>query len=375
MYYNVKQVIDDMGRLLTNPADPLEVPETILEFEVNTARTFDVKEAVAVSSGTAALHCALAALEIGPGDEVLVPAVSVVMSVAPVLYLGATPVVVDSEPGRIDFDYEDLQRKLSPMSKAVLPVYMWGCSYDLPRLMEFSRQHGLAVVEDACQAHGTMLAGRFLGTWGDLGCFSMKDGKLLATGEGGFVLTNEPVFAARCRAFRNHGLDGIGVGESLAMVAYNYRLTAFQAALGIRQLECFQQILDDRRCSSNFVRDRLSRLEQVEIYQALSNEDHNAFCPLFLLREESSSRAIARKLSEAGVVNSVGNFGLRPVQQRLSIRSNTAAHKRWATTQTPNAARLIDRALALRILPSYSTSDLERICQTVERIVVATNGK
>lgn len=141
---------------------------------------------------------------IGPGDEVLVPALAVIMSIVPVLYLGATPVFVDSAPGQIDFDYADLVRKITPRTRAILPVYLWGTACMMPQLMEIAAQHGFPVVEDACQAHGSTWDGKAPGTWGKAGCFSMRDGTLIATGEGGFLLTNDRQVAAFCRAFRTH---------------------------------------------------------------------------------------------------------------------------------------------------------------------------
>src|SRR5581483_10076790 len=128
--------------LLRRPIDPASFPET-RAFEAALCDCFGVREAIAVSSGTSALHCALAALSIGPGDELLVPALAVVMSIAPVLYVGATPVFVDITPGRIDFDYADLERKITPRTKAILPVYLWGAAYTMPRLMEVATQYGL----------------------------------------------------------------------------------------------------------------------------------------------------------------------------------------------------------------------------------------
>lgn len=143
----------------------------VSRYETELTRCFGVPNAVAVASGTAALHCALASCGIGPGDEVLVPAVSVVMSVAPVCYLGAQPVFVDCGPSGADFSYEDLAAKVTTRTKAVVPVYLWGRAGDPARLADFAAEHGLQMIEDACQAHGTLVRGRLAGTFGTSAAF------------------------------------------------------------------------------------------------------------------------------------------------------------------------------------------------------------
>jgi perosamine synthetase len=221
---------------LHRPLDPALAPEA-LAFEAVLRQVFDVKEAIAVSSGTAALHCALAALDIGPEDEVLVPSLAVSMSIVPVLYQQARPIFVDAASGRVDFDYEDLERNVSPRTKAIIAVHLWGCSYDMDRLMRFARRRHLAVIEDACQAHGSQWQGRYLGTWGDVGCFSMRDGKLVSTGEGGFLLTHTPAIAQACRTFRTHQANMHDPSQSYQRLGYNYRLSEIQAWLGRKQVE------------------------------------------------------------------------------------------------------------------------------------------
>ena len=361
--------------LLRRSPEPFRAPEQVLAFETDLAHVFGAKEAIAVSSGTAALHCALAALDIGPGDQVLVPAMSVVMSVAPVLYQNATPIFVDSEPGRVDFDYTDMEGKLSSKVRAVLPVHMWGCSYDMSRLIEFAHKHGLAVVEDACQAHGSRWGSKYLGTWGDLGCFSMKDGKLLSTGEGGFVLTDCSNLAQRCRAFRSHWIGVQNPELSYARPGCNYRLTELQALLARWQINRFDEILHHRRYQTEYILEGVAELPQLEPYRYGDIEEPNYFCPVLLLRDEFATRRIAEELWEQGVANSVGTFGLRPVQERLSVQElagigqNIQGGNKAAMLATVNTAHFLNRILALLLLPHYSESELDAIIQKVEAVL------
>ena len=231
----------------------------VSRYETELTRRFGVPYAVAVASGTAALHCALASCGIGPGDEVLVPAVSVVMSVAPVCYLGAQPVFVDCGPSGADFSYEDLAAKVTTRTKAVVPVYLWGRAGDPARLADFAAEHGLEMIEDACQAHGTLVRGRLAGTFGSLGCFSTKDGKLLWSGEGGFILTEDEGLAERCRALRTHWQAPPRGEAPLSQLGFNYRLAEPLAAIARDNLTRFGQSLARRQQQARLLAAALAR--------------------------------------------------------------------------------------------------------------------
>jgi perosamine synthetase len=348
----------DAQAFLHRPLYPAATPETAA-FEAALRQVFGVKEAVALCSGTAALHCALAALDIGPGDEVLVPALAVIMSIVPILYQGATPIFVDSAPGRVDFDYEDLRRKLTPRTKAILPVYLWGCSYDMDALMRFAAQHHLAVVEDACQAHGSQFAGRYLGTWGDAGCFSMYEGKLISTGGGGFLLTDNQELAEKCRGLRSHWVNVRNPALSYQQIGYNYRLSEFQAWLGRLQVCSFDALLERRYAKSVYLLNGLATT--LETYQYAAQERSNTFSPVFLLDEGDVGKGIAHLLAERGVANSVGTFGLKPVQAWPVFSAGATQ-----LPETPHAERFLSRVIAISLLPQYAEEDLERIIGTIK---------
>lgn len=350
----------DAQTLVSRPLSPVLAPREVQAFEAALAHSFGVKHAVTVSSGTAALHCALAAAGIGPGDEVLVPALSVIMSVVPVLYRGATPVFVDCAPGRVDFDYEDLERTISPRTKAILPVYLWGRAYDLPRLLHFAREHSLVVIEDACQAHGSQWDETYLGTWGDIGCFSMRDGKLLSTGEGGFLLTNQDELAAYCRAFRSHWATPDDPTGSYRSLGQNYRLSEIQAWLGRKSLEVFDTLLERRAWQTQYLIDGLASVAGIMPYLCAPRERSNAFSPVFLLDEPFRGKDIARMLAARGVPNSVGTFGLKPAQEWLVFSVG------WKKpVVTPNTQQFLDRVLAISLLPQDTTEELDHLLATI----------
>jgi dTDP-4-amino-4,6-dideoxygalactose transaminase len=345
--------------LLGRPVNPAVFPET-LAFEAALCERFAVREAVAVSSGTAALHCTLAALGIGPGDEVLVPALAVIMSIVPVLYTGATPVFVDIAPGRIDFDYEQLESKITTRTKAILPVYLWGAAYTMPRLLEVATRYGLAVIEDACQAHGSTWDGRALGTWGKAGCFSMRDGKLMATGEGGFILTNDPHVADVCRLFRTHCAIPGEPQRSYQHVGHNYRLAEMLAWWGRHQVSDLEQRVAHRRWQTRFLLDCLG-LPGITLYQHALEERPNGFSPIVLLNESLAGRGIAQRLATQGIANSVGTFGLRPAHEWPLFASALAE-----PVLTPHTHHFLSRVLAISLLPQYTAEDLLRIIHTIK---------
>jgi len=306
--------LHELRRLLDAMPAPAAT-ENVDRLEADLARCFGTRHAIAVSSGTAALHCALAALRIGPGDEVLVPAVSVVMSAAPVLYTGARPVFADCDETGADFDYDDLAAKVTSRTRAIMPVYMWGRAADPGRIQGFASSHGLHVIEDACQAHGTSVGGKALGTFGDAGCFSLKDGKILWSGEGGFILTSNDDIAGRCRAFRTHWQAAPAGPSAVAELGHNYRMTEIQAVLARWNLTRFGDLLRLRRAQAAALISALSGIAALHWHPPGDREDWNGFSPVATL-DLPRPRVLARRLAEAGVPNSTGSFALVANDQR-----------------------------------------------------------
>lgn len=282
-------------------------------YEMELASSFGTSDAVAVASGTAALHCALAACGVGPGDEVLVPALSVIMSAAPVTYTGAVPIFFDCTLDGNDISYEDLSAKITPRTKVIMPVYLWGRTGDAARLTAFAADRELLVIEDACQAHGTCSGGRSAGTFGDAGCFSTKDGKLLWSGEGGFILTNDPGLAARCRAFRTHWQTPPPGQAPLAVLGHNYRLAEPLAAIARTNLARFGQLLDRRRQQTTLLSELIEQAPGIDILPA--RPGWNSYAPLARLRLPQP-RQFCQHLAALGVPNSTGTYHLKACDQR-----------------------------------------------------------
>ena len=198
--------------------------------------------AVSTCNGTAALHLALLALGIGPGDEVLVPAFTFVSSANAVVYTGAVPVLMDVDPTTWNLDVEDARRKLTPRTRAIMAVHVFGNPADMAAVAALAAEYGLAVVEDAAEAHGARWQGQPVGSLGDVGCFSFFGNKLITTGEGGMLVTNRPELADAARKWGNLSRPQ-GHHYFHDAVGFNYRMASLQAALGLAQLQRIEELL------------------------------------------------------------------------------------------------------------------------------------
>lgn len=328
--------ITNLARLLATMPNPAGTTHTTA-LEHDLASRFGVRHAVTVSSGTAALHTALAALTIGPGDEVLVPALSVVMSVAPVVHTAARPVFVDCNPDGTDFDYDDLTAKITDATTAILPVHLWGRTGDLPRLARLATDRGLHLIEDACQAQGTRIDGQHAGTLGAVGCFSLKDGKILWSGEGGYLLTDNDDIARRSRALRSHWQPS-HAGNDPPQLGHNYRLAEPLALIAHANLARFDTLLAHRQHQAQLLGELLHPTPGIQVINA-PNQSWNGYAFLATI-SLPDPRAFSTRLARLGVPNSVGSYQLVPTDRRPAF----AAH---SGNPCRNAAAVIDRALAV----------------------------
>ena len=208
----------------------------VTEFEEQFAKRIDVQHAASVCNGTVALHLALLALGIGPGDEVIVPTLTYVASVNAITYTGATPVFVDSLRATWQIDSEDVRRHISPRTRAIMLVHLYGQSCDMDSLMAVASEHRLFIVEDCAEAFGSLYKGRPIGSFGDISAFSFFGNKTITTGEGGMVVSNDKTLIERARHIKGQGLAAHREYWH-DVIGYNYRMTNIEAAIGLAQLE------------------------------------------------------------------------------------------------------------------------------------------
>jgi len=253
-------VLDD-GRMtsITGPK--------VKEFEEKYAAAFGAKHALATCNGVTAIHLALAALEIGPGDEVIVPAHTFIGTSIPVLMANAIPVFVDISRDSFNIDPAKIEPAITPRTRAIVPVHLNGLPADMAEITVIAKRHGLAVVEDACQAHGAIYRGTRVGTLGDLSCFSFFEDKVLTTGEGGMIVTNDERLYDLARSIRSYGEEfAADIGDRKyehLRLGFNYRMGALPAVLGINQLDRLDEMVAKRNANARYLRERLAKVHGI----------------------------------------------------------------------------------------------------------------
>jgi len=232
-------------------------------FEANFADYCGAAHGISTFNGTTALHLALTALEIGPGDEVIVPDLTFAATANAVLHAGATPVLVDVDSESWTLDPQEVERAITPQTKAVIPVHLYGQPCDMGRLMSLAADHGLRVIEDCAEAHGAEYGGAKVGSFGDIACFSFFGNKIITTGEGGMCVTQSASLDGRLRVLRDHGMTP-GKSYWHDVVGFNYRMTNLQAAIGCAQLERIDQILADNDTIEREYQEALQEVSSIE---------------------------------------------------------------------------------------------------------------
>jgi len=275
----------------------------IAKFETAFAEYTGAENAIAVSNGTTALQLALAALGIGPGDEVIVPNLTFAASASTVIHAGATPVLVDVDRGDWNLDISLAEQAVTPRTRAIMPVHLYGMPMDMTAINALARRHGLFVVEDAAEAIGSYHDGRHAGALGDAGCFSFFGNKTITTGEGGMVLFADPEIAARARILRDHGMDPERRYWHQE-VGFNFRLTNLQAAIGVAQMEKVDTIMARKHEISALYRKLLQGVDGIELPPLAENgvNSHWAFTIIIDQDVAGISRdELMKKLNLAGI--------------------------------------------------------------------------
>lgn len=236
----------------------------IESFEREYAIYLGVKHAIAVNTGTAALHIALLSIGVGPGDEVIVPAFTMAASWMAVMYCGAKPIFVDVDPEIYTIDPNKIEALITKKTKAIMPVHIYGHPAQMDPVMEIAKKHSLFVIEDAAEAHGATYRGKLVGTIGDINAFSFYANKIITTGEGGMVTTNNDELAQKARSLRDlaHSQSKRFVHEELG---YNYRLTSLQAALGSGQLKHIDTFLQTKKHMADLYYSRLKNVAGITL--------------------------------------------------------------------------------------------------------------
>src|SRR3989344_6029468 len=231
--------------------------EKVAEFEDAFAKYCGTKYAVATDNGTSALIVALTAAGIGPGDEVITTPFTFIATANAIIFTGARPVFVDINPETYNIDPPKIEGSITPRTKAILPVHLYGLMADMPTINSIAKNYELVVIEDAAQAHGASIDGKKAGSWGLAGTFSFYPTKNMTTGEGGMITTNDETLAKKARIFRNQGMEKRYYHD---VIGYNFRMTDIAAVIGIEQLKKLEGFTKKRIANANYLTKKLSTM-------------------------------------------------------------------------------------------------------------------
>jgi len=269
------------------------------QFETAFAGYLGMRHAATVTNGTVALHLALVTLGIGPGDEVIVPTLTYIASVNAIAYTGATPVFVDSERQSWQMDPEDVRRKITSRTKAILVVHLYGHPCDMAALCAIAKEHNLLLVEDCAESFGALYEGRHTGTFGAIAAFSFFGNKTITTGEGGMVVTNDEALHERALHFKGQGLAK-NREYWHDVVGYNYRMTNICAAIGVAQLEQAADFLARKRQIAEWYRAELKETP-VEFHPEAANVRHTYWMCSVLLPRAEDREPVRKALLDEGI--------------------------------------------------------------------------
>jgi 8-amino-3,8-dideoxy-alpha-D-manno-octulosonate transaminase len=355
----------------------------VAEFEAAFAAQVGTVYALGVNSGTSALCAALAAVGVGPGDEVVVPAYTWVATPMAVALLGGTPVVAEVDDS-LTLDPADLERHLTTRTRAVVPVHMRGGSADLQPILDLCRPRGIAVVEDVAQADGGVYRGRRLGSWGDLGCFSLQIYKIITSGEGGVVVTSDRRLYERSVIYHDGASTGgrAGFAEE-AFIGQNYRMSELAGAVAHVQLAKLPGLLAATRAAATAIRGGIADLG-LPLRRLPDPAGDCGIAVVFFLPDASRKDAVLRALRAENVgcggLWSPGSEDAHVYTGWRALLQRRAHYGPWRPVAPPDTLRadacprtldLLQRAVHIDVHPEFDTADVEGTVRAVRRVVRA----
>jgi len=331
----------------------------VSQFERKFAEFIGVRYAISVNNGTAALHSALLAAGVGPGDQVIIPSFSFIATAEAVVLTGAKPVFADIDPDTYCLTSESIEEKITSNSKAIIPVHLYGLMADMDAIKKIAKDHDLMVIEDAAHAIGAEYKGRRAGSVGDIACFSFHATKNMTTGEGGMITTNNAEYANAIRLLRNHG------GYKSKIIGHNYRMPEIEAAIGCVQLTKLPKFLEARKKNAATLTHRLQEMSQLKLPIEPAGYKHSWNIYTIRLRSSNagSRNRLVKKLREKKIEAKV--YYSIPIHF-MQVYKEKYFSKRERLPVTETACRQV---FSLPIHPAVAESDLEYIATTVRKLL------
>jgi dTDP-4-amino-4,6-dideoxygalactose transaminase len=323
-------------------------------FEDAFATMCTTKHAIATTSGTTALHIAMLAHKIGPGDEVITSAFTFIASGNSVLFVGARPVFVDIDPRTFNLDVTKIEAAITPKTKAILPVHLFGLSCDMDAIMAIAKKHNLAVIEDACQSHGAMFKGKKVGSFGT-GTFSLYPTKNITSGEGGMITTNDDVIDESCRVIRNHGMRKRYYHDELG---YNFRMSDMHAAVGLAQIAKLDQFNAKRQENAAFYDKALKGVVTPYVPEGYSHVYHQ-----YTVRVSGGKRdALRTYLAEHEIGSEV--YYPVPIHKQAFYMSEYGFN-----VTLPETEKAALEVLSIPVHPGITAADREKVASTINEFM------
>ena len=345
----------------------LSIGPKVEQFEAACAKLTDRQHAVAVSSGTAGLHCAMLAAGVGEGHEVITTPFSFVASTNCILYVNAKPVFVDIDPQTLNMDTKKLAAAITPRTKAVVAVEAFGHPGGMTEAEQIARQHELVLIEDSCEGFGGRYGTRPIGSFGRAGIFGFYPNKQITTGEGGMIVTDDDTFAAACRALRNQGREGMS-WLAHQRLGYNYRLSELNAALGVAQMQRLDEILEHRRRVAHLYIERLMTNRYL-ILPTLEDDTHVSWF-VFVVRlndlfEPGDRDQIMQQLRAEGI-------GCNNYFPPIHLQPYIAEKYGFKPGDFPVCEYVAARTLALPFFGNMTEWQVMHVCDTLDKLLEKT---
>jgi dTDP-4-amino-4,6-dideoxygalactose transaminase len=349
----------------------------VQKFEAEFAEWIGVKHCVAMNSGTAAIQAALAAIDVGPGDEVVVPALTFFSTAMAVMQQGALPIFCDISLDNYCMDPDDLQKRITKDTKAIMPVHFFGHMAEMDEIQAVADGQGrkIHVLEDAAQAHGSMYKDKMSGGIGDMGAFSFFATKHMTTGEGGAVTTNDDAIAEYCMRFRSHGMQG---RHDHVHMGYNYRMSEINAAIGLAQMKRVDGLNDSRIEASEKLAKHLAEIDWLTLPKAPQHTKHTYFWFHVEIDEEKlgmSTQDLIKYLSDAGI--EVRNRYLEPLYKQPVMNENLPRLVRdqakakgysYKDQHLPNVAKVAGCMIGLPNRPNMPEEKMEYVVKVFREL-------
>lgn len=332
----------------------------VSEFEEKFAQYIGAEKAVSTQSGTAALHMALYQLGIGEGDEVIVPALTFIATINPVLFVRAKPVIVDIDPITWNIDPQEIKKAITKKTKAIIPVHLYGSVSNIEEIIEIAQENNLFVIEDATESLGATYKNRQTGTFGDFGCFSFNGNKLITTGGGGMIVSNNQKKAKHIKFLVNQARD-TSKGYYHPELGFNYRMTNIEASLGLAQLERIENFLKKKRKFRKIYQEAFNDLPYIKFQEESDNASGSWWLTCINIDKRNIDiDNLMLKLKEKGIPT-----------RRIFIPANEMPYLKEFSKPCPNAYEIYNRSICL---PSSTLNEEEDIRKAALIIKETLNG-